>query len=262
MSLIVRLLLFPMEPVMVRMCAQLALSLILWILPQILWADSNLDYQKRGDRFEGVKPKPVAGYDLELLSVLADFREAAGVMPSTLRVRFFLKDPVSVHLTVREQRYEHYYWLDEVVPQSPWKVGFNEFSWSTGDVLRQIDPKFPIENLGIVARLKDGRPSANELIAPAILYHTSLPSTVAAYLFTIKPASDARMKVEVFKATGDKPVWSSAVPLAAGDEPVSIRWPAGSVPTGLYRLVVSGYFLDSNQQFTQTVQFYHQPVVQ
>ncbi len=247
---------------MARTLLQIVLAVILLSLTQVLWAQTNLDYQSRGDRSEGVKPKPVTGYDLELLSVLVDFREATSVLPPTLRVRFFLKDPVSVHLTVREQRYEHYYWLDKVVPQSPWKVGFNEFSWPTGDVLRQIDPKFPIENLGIVTRLKDGQPSANELIAPAILYHTRLPSTVAAYLFTMKPASDARMKVEVFRATGDRPIWSSAVPLAAGDQPVSIRWPAGSVPAGIYHLVVSGYFLNNNQQFKQTVQFYHQPVVQ
>lgn len=246
---------------MVRAFTQLVLSVVLLLITQVLCAESNLDYQSRGDRSEGIRPKPVGGYDLELLSVLVDFREAASVLPQTLRVRFFLKDPVSVHLTVREQRYEHYYWLDKVVPQSPWKVGFNEFSWPTGDVLRQIDPKFPIENLGIVARLKGGQPSANELIAPAILYHTRLPSTVAAYLFTMKPASDARMKVEVFRDTGDRLIWNSGVPLAAGDQPVSIRWPAGSVPAGIYRLVVSGYFLDNNQQFTQTVQFYHQPVV-
>lgn len=247
---------------MARTMLQIVLAVMLLSLTQVLWAQTNLDYQKRGDRSEGVKPKPVAGYDLELLSVLVDFREAASVLPSTLRARFFLKEPLSVHLTVREQRYEHYYWLDQVIPQSPWKAGFNEFSWSTGDVLQQIDPKFPIENLGIVARLGNGHASATELVAPAILYHTRLPSTVAAYLFTMKPASDARMKIEVFRATGDGLIWSSAVPLAAGDQPVSIRWPAGSVPAGLYRLVVSGYFLDSNQRFTQTVQFYHQPVVQ
>ncbi|MDH4305578.1 MAG: hypothetical protein OEV53_16100 [Nitrospira sp.] len=246
---------------MARTFLQIALSVMLLALTQVLWAD-NLDYQSRGDRSEGIRPKPVGGYDIELLSVLVDFREAASVLPQTLRVRFFLKEPVAVHLTVREQRYEHYYWLDKVIPQSPWKAGFNEFSWPTGDVLRQVDPRFPIDNLGVVARLKEGQPSANELIAPAILYHTRLPSTVAAYLFTLKPASDARMKVEVFRAMGDGPIWSSAVPLAAGDQPVSIRWPAGSVPAGIYRLVVSGYFLDNNERFTQAVQLYHQPVVQ
>ena len=29
-------------------------------------ADVTLQYQNRGDRYEGIKPKPVAGYDIEL----------------------------------------------------------------------------------------------------------------------------------------------------------------------------------------------------
>jgi hypothetical protein len=239
--------------------------LVCWLClshPVDLSASDPVSYQSRGNRSEGIKPKPVAGYDLELLSVLADFREAASELPPTLRVRFFLKEPTLVSLTVREQRYKDYYWLDQVVPTSPWKAGFNEFSWPTGDVLRRVDPKFPIENLGVVARLKNDGPSVDELVAPAILYHTRLPSAVAAYLFTMKPASDARMKFQVFPATGDTAVWTSAVPLAAGDQPVLMRCPVGSSPAGLYRLVVSGYFVDNNQRFTQTVQFYHQPVVQ
>lgn len=232
------------------------------LLPVALSATDPLSYQSRGNRSEGIKPKPVNAYDLELISVLADFREAANELPTTLRVRFFLKEPTSVYLTVREQRYKDYYWLDKVVPTSPWKAGFNEFSWPTGDVLRQLDPKFPIENLGVVARLKNDRPSAEELVAPVILYHNRPPSSVAAYLFTMKPASDARMKFHIFTATGDTPIWSSAVPLAAGDQPVLMRWPVGSSPAGLYRLVVSGYFIDNNERFSQVVHFYHQPVVQ
>ncbi len=230
--------------------------------PVDLSAFDTLSYQSRGNRSEGIKPKPVGGFDLELISVLADFREPVSGLPPTLHVRFFLKEPTSVHLTVREQRYKDYYWLDKVVPTSPWKTGFNEFSWPTSDVLRQVNPDFPIDNLGVVARLKNDGPSADELVAPVILYHTRPPSAVAAYLFTMKPASDARMKFQVFTTTGDRPIWSSAVPLAAGDQPVSMRWPAGSAQAGLYRLVVSGYFIDNNQRFTQAVQFYHQPVVQ
>ena len=137
--------------------------------PVDLSASDSVSYQPRGNRSEGIKPKPVTGYDLELLSVLADFREAASELPPTLRVRFFLKESTLVSLTVREQRYKDYYWLDQVVPTSPWKAGFNEFSWPTGDVLRRVDPKFPIENLGVVARLTHDGPSADELVAPAIL---------------------------------------------------------------------------------------------
>ena len=43
--------------------------------PPQLHAQLDLQYQQRGDRYEGVKPKPVSGYDIELISVLADYQE-------------------------------------------------------------------------------------------------------------------------------------------------------------------------------------------
>lgn len=230
-------------------------------LPGAALALDPEEYQPRGNRSEGVKPKPVSGFDLELLSVLADFREPAGTLPQTLRVKFFLPEAVPVHLTIREQRYQHYYWLDRVVPSVPWQAGFNEFSWPTGEVLRQVDPGFPLENLGVVVRLHRDRPARDEAVAPAILYYGTPPSSVGAYLFTMKPAGDARLKCEMFRGGGDTPMWTSAIPLAAGDQPVTVRWPAGTAPAGPYRLVVTGYFLDNNQRFTQTVGFFHQPVV-
>lgn len=231
------------------------------VLPERLSALAPEDYQERGNRTEGIKPKLVSGYDLELLSVMADFREVMDPLPKTLRVRFFLKDPAPVHLTVREQRYEHYYWLDHVVPSTPWQTGFNEFSWPTGDVLERIDADFPVENLGIVVRLNGDRPSAVETVAPAILYHSAPPSTVSAYLFTMKPAADARIKCEVYREGADSPIWTTHVTMAVGDQPMSVRWLAKSAPAGAYRMLVTGYFLDNNERFTQTIRFYHQPGV-
>lgn len=49
------------------------LVLVLLIAPLSLWADSTLDYH-HGDRFEDIRPKPGSGYDIELISVLVDFR--------------------------------------------------------------------------------------------------------------------------------------------------------------------------------------------
>lgn len=231
------------------------------LLPDRLLALAPEDYQDRGNRSEGIKPKLVSGYDIELLSVMADFREAVTSLPKTLRVRFFLKDPVPVHLTIREQRYEHYYWLDHVLPSPPWQTGFNEFSWPTGDVLQRIDVAFPVENLGVVVRLNSARPSVVESVAPAILYHSTPPPTVLAYLFTMKPGQDARIKCEVYREGTDKPVWTTHVSMAVGDQPMSVRWDAKSAPAGAYRMLVTGYFLDNNQRFAQTIRFYHQPEV-
>ena len=45
---------------MARTLTRNFVTLVLLILPLSLWADSNLDYQNRGDRFEGIRSKPVS----------------------------------------------------------------------------------------------------------------------------------------------------------------------------------------------------------
>jgi hypothetical protein len=127
---------------MTRAFAQGTLVLLLWSLPMMTWADPNLDYQNRGDRFEGVKPKPVSGYDIEVISVLADYQEPAKQLPDQLRVGFYLQRHTPVHLTVRERDYRLYYWLDKVKPVKGWIAkSMNEYAWPTAVVLRQLDQK-------------------------------------------------------------------------------------------------------------------------
>ena len=60
--------------------------------PPQLFAQRDLQYQKRGDRYEGIKPKPVSGYDIELISVLADYQELlkGDDFPNRVMLRFYL----------------------------------------------------------------------------------------------------------------------------------------------------------------------------
>jgi len=156
------------------------LFLILLISSQAVWADADLDYQNRGDRFEGVKPKPVSGYDIEVISVLADYQDPATQLPDQLRLGFYLQNQTPVHLTVREQDYRLYYWLDRVKPAREWKAkSVNEYTWSTGAVLRQLDQKLNPYELGVLIRLGRETPAENEDIAPAILYHARPPEKVS-----------------------------------------------------------------------------------
>lgn len=99
---------------MARKFAHVVLSTVLLSMPLVLWADSNPDYQNRGTLYEGVRPKPVSGNDIEVISVLADYHELAERLPEHLRVGFYLPGQTAVHLAVREQDYRLYYWLDKV----------------------------------------------------------------------------------------------------------------------------------------------------
>jgi hypothetical protein len=72
------------EPPMSRKILSLMLGFLLLVSfkGHSALAQPDLQYRNRGNRYEGVKPKPVAGYDIELISVLVDYREEAKRMPN------------------------------------------------------------------------------------------------------------------------------------------------------------------------------------
>ena len=119
----------------------------------VAWTQVDLQYQDRGNRHEGIKPKPVSGYDIELISVRADYDEEAERMPDRLKVKFYLEQPAEVGLTVRELDYKYYYWMDKIQPSRPWRPGFdNVFEWPTKDVIQRLG-HLATADLGIIVRL-------------------------------------------------------------------------------------------------------------
>lgn len=243
-----------------------AMWLLLGVLiaPLPLWADANLDYQNRGDRFEGVKPKPVSGYDIEVISVLADYQEPAVQLPDQLRVGFYLQSQKPVHLIVREQDYRLYYWLDRVKPAKEWQaMSLNKYTWPTAAVLRQLDHKLNPYELGVLIRLGRETPAENEDVAPAILYHAQPPDKIEGYLFTLKVNGDARLSCKVVRGVvrgkESTELMTQTFRRIPGGRPFTVRWEAGNAKEGQYALVCHGYFLDTNQPLRQTVRFFHRP---
>jgi hypothetical protein len=151
-------------------------------------AQDVLDYQRRANRYEGIRPKPVSGFDIELLSAQVDFADNRETLGERFHVRFFLKQPANVHLVVRELDYQHHYWLDKVVPKSPWQAGFgNVFEWSTADVMQRLGD-LRISDLGVMARLGRDNPSATEEVAPAVFYESQFPTKGRAVRVQLSPA--------------------------------------------------------------------------
>jgi hypothetical protein len=222
----------------------------------------GLEYQKRAGRYEGIKPKPVAGYDIELLSARADAPDTSDPMPDRLRIRFYLDSPSDAFICVRELDYRYYYWLDQVQPVVPWTSGFhNVFEWPSSDVLRQL-ASLRMDDLGVTVRLDRPEPAAIEHVAPAIFYSSTLPARVNGYLFSFRPNGSAHITASIFPADKTEPVFREVFPRKAGGAPFTVRWDASAAPAGSYRLVIGGWFSDTNQAISQTVTFFHQPVVQ
>ena len=244
-----------------RTLTRIFITLLLLILPLSLWADSTLDYQNRGDRFEGIRPKPVSGYNIELISVLVDYQEPATQLPGQLRVAFHLQNQPAVYLTVREQDYRLFYWLDKIKPAKQWQANsLNEFTWPTGAVLRQLDQRLNIYELGVLIRLKKETPAADEDVAPAILYHTTPPKKIGGYLFTMKINGDARLSCKVLRDGTADPLMSQSFRRIPGGRPFTVRWDAAGAQEAPHTLVCDGYFLDTNDRLEQKVRFLHKPM--
>lgn len=235
-------------------------SLLVFFSPSLLLAQTNVQYQNRGNRYEGVKPKPVAGYDIELISVLVDYDDSPTALQEEMKVQFYLAEGNNVFLTVRELDYKYYYWMDRIKPDMPWNKGYqNTFHWPTETILKKLGDNIDVYDFGVIARIGNAKPKAKERIAPVILYHSQLPSKVKGYRFTFKTAGDARLSCMVFEENSRKAIWRRTVKRQIGGIPITVTWDATQAKSGSYRFMVKGFFLSDNSPIHQTVQFYHQP---
>ncbi len=237
----------------------------LGFFPSIVFGQIDLQYQRRGDRYEGIKPKPVSGYDIELISALVDYQEPTKTeeFPSQVKLRFYLpQHDQSAHLTVRELDYRAYYWLDNVDPPEPWKPGFqNVFAWPAGPVLKQLTPALDLYELGALIRLDTATSSTVEQVAPVVLYHTNPPSQINGYRFTLKTGEDTRLLAKIVQqATGHNMTVQKFRRKRAG-RPFTIQWDAVDAPSGPYALKITGFSLSTNQSITKEIHFFHQPVL-
>ena len=242
---------------------KISLLVLVGSLVSALYAQDSLLYQKRTNRYEGIKPKLVSGFDIELLSARVDFNDNPDRLGERFQARFFLDRPTNVYLVVRELDYRYYYWLDKVLPQSPWRSGYgNVIDWPTRDVIGQLDG-LRISDLGVVVRLEREGPSAVEKVAPVVFYQTQFPTRVNGYVFHFRLREDAKLKGTVYKASGGDPVFSLDLGKQRGGRPFAVNWDVTSPRTteGPYRLVLSGYMLATNDLVSQVVQFYHQPEI-
>jgi hypothetical protein len=116
-------------------------------------------------------------------------------------------------------------------------------------------------DLGAVARLDKSVPSMVESVAPLIFYHSKPPATVDGYLFTFKVSADARFTGSVYRDTKSEALSTEIFRRQPGGRPFTVRWDSSRAERGYYRLVLKGFFLETNVPLNQTVQFFHQPRV-
>jgi hypothetical protein len=229
---------------------------LLVALPLLAQYDPKLQYQDRGNHYEGLKTRMVSGYDIELVSALVDWHEPSTAWPEKLHLKFYLPSAEPAFVTVRQPRpKDTFYWLDKVTPPAPWRAGaLNEFAWPTEPVLRNL-PLAVLDDLGVVVRLQQESPSKEEAIAPAALFHTQPPSAASAYRFTFKTNGAAHLSATIYK--DNQPVYQRPQNQEKAGSPFTIRWDTQGHPEGEYRLKLSGYFDNDNTLLSKEILFYH-----
>lgn len=221
---------------------------------------SELKYQDRGDRYEGVKGTPVSD-KVELISALVNYNENSTGLPAQFRLKFFLKDPAPVFITVREVDNRRNYWLDRVRPPSGWRSGYgNEFMWPTAEVVKPLG-SIQLAGLGALVQLDTDEPEVDMRVAPAILYHTCPPSGVHGYLFAFKIGRKADVTWSVSRDEGNSPVLDTQSFNWPGQRPRTVSWSAENAREGWYRLRIKVIYSNNGQEVNKIVRFYHRPSV-
>lgn len=230
-----------------------------WLLsiPTVL-ASEWWEYQNRGDRWEGIAPRPVSGLDIELLSALVDYRENKQSTPSWCQLQFYLPHTREIDLRVQELRPKKFYKMDKVIPKSHWKQGLNHYKWPFTDVLEPLGLKIP--KLGVLARFKTPAYTDTEHVVPVIFYHSTPPSRIEGYLFAFKVGGSAELKYAIYQGKNDTPLITENLGRQYAGEPFIIYWKSAGAKKGIYELIVDGEFLNDYTPIRQAVQFYHYPL--
>ena len=221
-------------------------------------SQSEVKYQDRGDRYEGVRGTPVSDR-VELISALVNYNEHSAGLPAQFRLKFFLKEPARVFITVREVDNRRNYWLDRVRPRSGWRPGYgNEFVWPTAEVIRPLGG-IQLTGLGALVQLDTDEPEMDVRVAPAILYHTRPPAEAPGYLFAFRIGRKADVTWSVSRDEGNSPVLDTQSFNWPGQRPRTVSWSAKNAREGWYRLRISVIYSNNGQEVNKIVRFYHRP---
>lgn len=215
----------------------------------------KLDYQDRGNRWEGIATDSISKSDIELLSALVDYREDWQPLPANCKLQFHLEQTIDVDITVQELRPKHNYKMNQVIPKLAWQKGFNSYQWPTSEIIAPLQLK--ITRLGIIARLQQAAKSDVEYITPVLLYHSTPPTNVNGYLFAFKVSDCAILNYVIFQAEEVEPITAGKLGRQSVGEPFVIHWDSSLAKEGFYELIVDGYFLRNDKPIRQSVQFYH-----
>jgi hypothetical protein len=184
----------------------------------------------------------------------ANAKAASAGWADSVHLRFYLPEDEKVFITVRQLRSgTSYYWLNNVKGAFRTRA-VNEYEWPTKPVLRQLT-NVGLDLLGATVRVGQEEPAKSERVLPAVLFDTPVGTVVEAYRFVFKTNSRASIVAKIY--SGEEVVFTRRENTEDANSPFTVRWEGGNAPDGWYRLVLSGYFKNTNTPLDKEVRFYH-----
>jgi hypothetical protein len=224
-----------------------------------------LQYQRRGDRDEGLRTVAIGGaVDIELVSARVDGPRAAAVARTaswgeSIKARFFLPAPGSAYLLIRQLRSQSsFYWLSfptrtQMELATTWAPKqTNEYVWPTLVLSRA--GSVSLDNLGAVVRFREQSAGNIQEVLPVALFDRDAIETVESYRFSLRPLTKVNVTAKILREGTElfsRPrLWEDA------DSPFTVLWTPGAAPEGWYRLLLTGFF-ENNSALNREIRFYH-----
>lgn len=232
--------------------------LFTFFVSQTVPAQSNLRYQDRGDRHEGIdKGFPVSNR-VELISAVVSYSEKLKDIPDDYHLKFYLSKTEPTFVRVRELDNKYNYWMDQLQPQKGWRQGFdNDFEWPTNVVAKAKN--ITLDDLGVVAQLGSSDPSLDMRIAPVILFASRYPDKITSYTFTYKIGRKADVTCSFSKDADNSPLLATQSSEVPGQRPRTLDWNVSNLSEGWYRLVITVIYSNNGAKVEQIIHFYHRP---
>ncbi|OQW91506.1 MAG: hypothetical protein BWK78_04450 [Thiotrichaceae bacterium IS1] len=221
---------------------------------------AELDYMSRGDRYEGIKSRPVSGGSfIELVSAVSG--GSTGSILEFCQLKFYIPPPYTVdNIVVQELKPKTYYWLDKV--KKTWQSGFNHYQWPTKEVIVPLEIK-EISKLGVVVYLDKSK----KYVTPTTFYSKDISSysedTLSGYYFTFRPLTGiSSLSYEIYdeKSENDTTLLSGEHAPVSVDQPFTIPIDGNRLQKeGFYELLVKGITSGSSHVHEKVIFYYRKP---
>lgn len=165
------------------------------LMGQVVFSQSSeLTFQERGNRQEGLVGKDVSRATLTLISATAYKESYRKNQNQNLHLEFYLPEQGGLHILGRQTCGKDMYRMKPKV-SAKGRGWYDFYPWPVDEVLGQI--QLPASCLGMLVRQEE---SKENFVSPSIIYHSKRPLMIRDYQFEFQCFENIRdLEYDIFK---------------------------------------------------------------